>query len=142
MTESLWDFACRCYARPGVAALCLDLQAQGANVCLLLTLLWLEHRQRQNEPGRYQRLKEQADDWQQFIEPLRALRMQWKTPAHRDDALQRLREQLKQLELSAERELLERLEVLTQHWPSATDGRWLEYALAAEQAQALRQAAC
>jgi hypothetical protein len=61
------------------------------------------------------------------IEPLRGLRQAWRSQAEQDLALHSLREALKTLELQAERELLERLQKISQDWPSngAADA-WLE----------------
>ena len=45
MAESLWDFASRCYAQPGVAENCLAAQdSVGADVNLLLAAAWLAAR--------------------------------------------------------------------------------------------------
>jgi len=45
MPTDLWRFAETLYQRPGVEAACLQLQAQGADVCVLLCAAWLERRQ-------------------------------------------------------------------------------------------------
>ena len=141
-TQSLWDFACRCYARPGVAALCLDEQQRGANVCWLLTLLWFEHSGRTFTQERYHALSASAEHWhEQIIRPVRALRQDWKAGAAGDPSLQVLREQLKQLELACEQALLERLEHLARDWPCAAPNTdWLEFYLSPESAKALRLA--
>ena len=63
------------------------------------------------------------------MRPLRALRTQWKTEAMHDAELRALREQVKTLELEAERHLLLRLERAAQSWPQdeETDqSAWLE----------------
>jgi hypothetical protein len=63
------------------------------------------------------------------VQPLRALRMQWKAIAMNDAELNALREQVKTLELEAERHLLLRLERSAQGWPQeeVTDlSVWLE----------------
>jgi hypothetical protein len=76
------------------------------------------------------------------VRPLRELRTQWRNPAQHDPALGTLRERIKALELEAERELLTRLEALTQEW-STTGARdqedWLTQ-LAGEAASRSRDA--
>ena len=130
MCADLWSFALSTYARPGVEAACLRLQTQGADVCLLLCGAWLEQRAVAFEPGRAQSLQQLARSWQtQVVEPLRQIRVQWRTMAQQDEQLAVLRERVKALELDAERTLLMRLEALTQTWPTAealSYPRWLE----------------
>ena len=136
MNADLWSFALSTYARPGVEAACLHLQEQGADVCLLLCGAWLEQRGVALEPERMRTLQQLARPWQaQVIEPLRQLRVQWRAKAQQDEQLATLRERVKALELDAERQLLTRLEALTQAWPKGeiTQQRWLE-GLAAEDA--------
>lgn len=135
MTQSLWDFSVALYARSGVAELCLALQDEaGADVCLLLTALWLERRGIAASAARLAQLEELARPWQTTVTiPLRALRRAWKEAAQSDAGLAELRGQLAALELQAERRILERLQDLTAAWPAASAGRagsWLE-ALAA-----------
>lgn len=62
------------------------------------------------------------------VEPLRQVRLQWRAMAQLDLPLAALRERVKTLELEAERELLARLEVLTQAWPTEEGDQrgWLE----------------
>ncbi len=129
MNADLWSFALSTYARPGVEAACLRLQEQGADVCLLLCGAWLEQRGVALEPERMRTLQQLARPWQaQVIEPLRQLRVQWRAMVQQDEQLAALREQVKALELDAERQLLTRLEALTQAWPKGemTQQRWLE----------------
>ncbi|USW96263.1 TIGR02444 family protein [Pseudomonas proteolytica] len=137
MCADLWSFALSTYARAGAEDACLRLQEQGADVCLLLCGLWLEQRGVALEPGRVQALRTIADPWQaDVVQPLRRLRKQWRCMAQQDVELGALREQVKALELEAERQLLLRLEALAQSWPTgdqATDQVWLE-ALATEAA--------
>jgi uncharacterized protein (TIGR02444 family) len=140
MQQSLWDFAVTCYARPGVAELCLHLQdRQDADVCLLLAALWLESRGTPATPARLEQLQLVAQPWRQtVIAPLRHLRRDWKEAAARDAELAELRQALAALELRAERRLLERLQQLADTWPAAggaTAVRWLE-PLAAARADA------
>ncbi len=125
------------YARPGIEAACLRLQAQGADVCLVLCGAWLEQRGVIQTAERLQALRQIAGPWQtQVIEPLRQLRVQWRTNAQQDKPLAALRERIKSMELEAERQLLMRLEELIETWSSgerADQQHWLER-LAAEDA--------
>lgn len=148
MHPDLWRFAEEFYRRPGVEAACLQLQAQGADVCLLLCALWCEVRKVPCTTQRIAALRNIAQPWQtQVVTPLRQLRQGWRNAAHDDPGLAGLREQVKTLELEAERELLQRLSLHSRDWPSAETpqpGGWLEQlAPAAEHAalQVLRDAA-
>lgn len=130
MCADLWSFALSTYARPGVEAACLRLQEQGADVCLLLCGAWLEQRGVARLPERVVALQQLARPWRMHVvEPLRAVRVQWRGLAQQDAQLAELREQVKALELEAERALLMRLEALAQSWSSnEVTGRqeWLE----------------
>lgn len=130
MSQSLWDFAVALYAHPQVAGWCLRLQdEQGADICLLLTALWLERRGVTATPQRSARLQQLATPWQREVTaPLRQLRGAWKAAAGSDDDLAGLRGQLASLELQAERLLLERLQALAETWPAsvpASTDDWL-----------------
>lgn len=118
MASQLWSFTQNFYARPGVEQACLTLQTSGANVCAVLCGVWLGlegvafTRQRQEE------IRQLAAPWQEdVVRPLRELRTRWKAKSVGDEQWRALREQLKGLELDAERELLLRLEGLAQDWP-------------------------
>ncbi|MGE8499945.1 MAG: TIGR02444 family protein [Pseudomonas sp.] len=130
MPTDLWRFAENLYQRPGVEAACLHLQAEGADVCLLLCAAWLEQRRVMVSQARADHLQQLAEPWQRTVViPLRQIRQQWRTAAQQDDALAALRERIKRLELDAEREQLERLEVASNDWPAErTDDAfaWLE----------------
>ena len=118
MTTDLWSFALDTYARPGVEDACLRLQRAGTNVCLLLCAAWLGQRGVAWDAQRAEALHELAQPWHDdVVEPLRRLRTQWRDAARTDEALNTLREQVKGLELDAERQLLLRLETLSQAWP-------------------------
>ena len=75
------------------------------------------------------------------MQPLRTLRMQWKARALDDGVLKGMREQVKALELEAERTLLSRLEGIAQVWGRSGAGSigWLE-ALAGSAANLNRDA--
>ncbi|MCQ4348792.1 TIGR02444 family protein [Pseudomonas stutzeri] len=149
MPQSLWSFAVDLYRCPDVAGLCLKLQDEhGADVCLLLAGLWLESRRLDATPARIAHLQRLAQPWQQtVVAPLRQLRRAWKAPAATDTQLAELRGRLAELELQAERRLLERIEELAADWatnaPAASATTWLEPLAPAcrDALQALRVAA-
>lgn len=130
MPADLWRFAEAFYQRPEVEPACLQLQAQGADVCLLICAIWLEVRQVACDDVRAVALSNLAQPWQRdVVQPLRRTRQAWRALAQSDPVLAQLRERLKQLELHAERELLERLAALSQGWPNVTAAEptnWLE----------------
>ncbi|MBC3364892.1 TIGR02444 family protein [Pseudomonas sp. SWRI154] len=129
MSSDLWSFAVNLYAKPGVEPACLALQACGANVCLMLCGLWLERRGVVCNEQRLQQLRQLAEPWDAaVVQPLRTLRTGWKEHALRDTGLSDLREQVKRLELEAERQLLERLEAAAANWPEGQQrdtAQWL-----------------
>ncbi|MBK4993699.1 TIGR02444 family protein [Pseudomonas sp. S37] len=129
MHTDLWNHALALYARPGVEAACLDLQALGGDVCLLLCATWLQARGIAVLDERAQALREVAGPWQRdVVAPLRSLRQQWRTAAQGDAQLALLREQVKGLELQAEKALLARLQVQALQWPADSrepTGDWL-----------------
>ncbi|TDF83432.1 TIGR02444 family protein [Pseudomonas sp. H9] len=130
MHTDLWNFALNLYARPGVEAACLQWQDQGGDVCLLLCAAWLNTRGIAPTEQRMQALRERAAAWQLgVITPLRNLRQQWRTAASQDPQLAHLREQVKGLELNAERILLERLQEICDDWLAASEpaADWLNY---------------
>ncbi|MBK5517821.1 TIGR02444 family protein [Pseudomonas sp. TH10] len=130
MSSDLWSFSLATYARPGAERACLQLQSAGTNVCLLLCGLWLEHRGVVFNELRLLELREVVEGWDAgVIQPLRALRGQWKAAAADDTDLNILREKVKALELEGERILLSRLEKTAQQWPQndkAGSTAWLE----------------
>ncbi len=129
MSSDLWSFSLATYARLGVEDACLQLQTAGANVCLLLCGLWLEQRGVMCDEQRVNALQALTTPWDtEVVQPLRTLRMQWKTRAVDDAVLKGMREQIKSLELEAERTLLSRLEGVAQAWPRNAAGSttWLE----------------
>jgi len=139
MQEDLWEFALAVYARPGVEGACLRLQEAGADVCLVLTALWLDRRACALDAEGLTRLQRASQHWQDtVVRPLRQLRQAWKTPSGVDERLAALREQLKGLELAAEREQLARLARLAAHWPcrAAQDSETWLHALTPREAAA------
>ena len=126
MQTDLWDFAKILYAQPGAEQACLQLQGSGADICLLLTALWLERRQVACTKVRSAALQTLAEPWREHaIKPLRQLRQDWRSRAQQDQQLALLREQIKALELQAERALLRQLEECSRVWPSTKAGDWL-----------------
>lgn len=125
--QDLWNFALKLYAKPGVEQACLELQDAGNDVCLLLTGAWLQQRGVRCQEEHLRALREVAAPWQcAVISPLRQTRRNWRTAAAGDSELATLREQIKKLELQAERVLLERLQALAERWPSeAGEEEWL-----------------
>ena len=93
MSSDLWSFSLATYARPGVEDACLRLQTAGANVCLLLCGLWLEQRGVICDEQRVSQLQTLTEPWDtEVVQPLRSLRMQWKTRAVDDAVLKGMRE--------------------------------------------------
>ncbi|WP_033728222.1 TIGR02444 family protein [Pseudomonas parafulva] len=129
MQSDLWNHALALYARPGVEAACLELQRQGGDVCLLLCATWLQARAVPFSDERAHALQGCAGRWQrEVVAPLRSLRQQWREAAGSDSQLALLREQLKGMELQAEKTLLQRLQVCAAQWPCGSPagaGDWL-----------------
>ncbi|MCO7515318.1 TIGR02444 family protein [Pseudomonas guariconensis] len=138
MHTDLWRHALALYGQPGVEAACLELQALGGDVCLLLCGTWLQAGNVQPDAERVHALRSLAEPWQrQVVAPLRVLRQQWRADAQDDAHLAVLREQVKGLELEAERTLLARLQEQARAWPAGPDGPtddWLAW-LAPDQAR-------
>ena len=145
MSADLWIFATTLYARPGMEVACLELQAAGADACLLLCGLWLDSRGVAHDAEREAQLRRIAEPWQrEVVEPLRALRQGWRDAAADDTALAALRQRVKQLELDAERTQLERLQGLSSAWPTGAPAprTWLDaLAVAGDARERLRTAA-
>lgn len=125
----LWNFALALYARPGVETACLAAQDAGADVCLMLCGAWLDRRGVAFQASGAASLQALAIERQEaLIKPLRNVRQQLRQAATHQPQLARLREQVKELELAAERQLLEQLERRCQDWPEAfpaPSGTWL-----------------
>ncbi|MGC4011635.1 MAG: TIGR02444 family protein [Pseudomonas sp.] len=132
MSDDVWSYALKLYARPGVEPACLALQEAGADVCLLLAAAGLGSTGVAFAASRMSELESTARGWrEEVVVPLRSLRQRWRESAKQDADLAPLRERIKQLELEAEKVLLERLETVAMVWPrgEAEDlARWLETA--------------
>lgn len=107
---SLWRWAVAAYERPGVAESCLALQDDdGQSVCLLLWAAW----RGPVDEDTVEAAADTARSWHRSaVDPLRAVRRTLKKPVPDMDDARRLelREQIKRVELSAERGLLDELE--------------------------------
>jgi uncharacterized protein (TIGR02444 family) len=110
---SLWDETLEAYARPGVPEACLTLQdVHGQNTSFLLWAVWAETA----DPAVLAQAAEIARRWEALaLGPLRAVRRALKPafPGVADGPRQDLREDVKAVELRAERVLMEALEALT-----------------------------
>ncbi|XKH60106.1 TIGR02444 family protein [Halomonas sediminis] len=106
----LWDFALKWYSRPGVEAACLRLQEEaGVDVCELLFHGWLYSHGFQASPERVEKYRKERLRWQHEVTAvLRDLRRGLKAEAAARQGVLALRETLKQAELLAERENLQR----------------------------------
>ncbi len=110
---SLWAYALDVYGRPGAEARFLALQdGCGQNVCFLIWSLWMAAEGRPADAATLEAGAALAKSWEAAaVEPLRRLRRDLRTasagPAQRRE---RLRAAVRQLELQAERMLLEMLE--------------------------------
>lgn len=113
---NLWDWALAAYKREGVSAACLALQDfHEQNVCLLLWGAWCAETGRAPDDETLEAAADTARAWETTtVAPLRAIRRTLKAPVPDLDAEARLsvREQIKALELKAERHLLNQLEEL------------------------------
>ena len=109
---SLWDWAVRAYGRAGVQDICLSLQDDaGQSVCLLLWAAW----RGPVETDDLEAAVETARTWHRTtIDPLREVRRTLKKPLPDMDDARRLdlREEVKRVELSAERGLLDELDAI------------------------------
>jgi uncharacterized protein (TIGR02444 family) len=118
-----WRFSLDFYARPGVAEACLALQDRcGADINLLLFLLWMALSRRSFSPEAVRAFDKRIGDWRKTVViPLRTLRRNLKqgsalvAPAEAEA----FRAQVKALELEAERSQQEAMAALA---ASAADG--------------------
>ncbi len=121
--SAFWDFSLRFYARPGVAAACLDIQEQArADVNVVLYLLFLATKGRQLAQTEVTEVDNLVTIWrEQVVRPLRTARRHLKTVTAPfiGDAAGRLRNEIKRSELEAER--IQQL-TIEQSFPCATFG--------------------
>ena len=116
MSDDLWTWACAAYAAPGVADACLTLQDHHEqNVPLLLWSAWLAATGRRPDEETIEAACDAARAYDTVIvSQLRAVRRTLKAPVPDIDHDHReaLRQQVKTLELDAERRLMLELEDL------------------------------
>jgi uncharacterized protein (TIGR02444 family) len=109
----LWDETLKAYGRPGVPEACLTLQDRdGQNTSLLLWAVWAEAA----DPKILAEAADIARRWETLtLAPIRAVRRALKPafPGVADAEREALREDVKAVELRAERVLMESLEALT-----------------------------
>jgi uncharacterized protein (TIGR02444 family) len=110
---SLWDWTLNAYGQAGVPEACLELQdAHGQNTPLLLWAVWAEVA----DPVLLARAADVARRWEALtLTPIRAVRRALK-PAFdgvADDEREGLRQDVKAVELRAERVLMEALAAMT-----------------------------
>lgn len=114
--SAFWDWAVAAYRDEAVRIACLDLQdAQGQNVPLLLWAAWCAASGRAPDEEALEAAVDTARNWQDHaIAPLRALRRTLKPriPDMDDADRETVRDQVKALELDAERRLMSALEGL------------------------------
>ncbi|WP_339915122.1 TIGR02444 family protein [uncultured Brevundimonas sp.] len=114
---SLWDWAVRAYAAPGVADTCLTLQDRhDQNVPLLLWAAWTAATGRHPDAETVEAACDTARAWDLVaVAPLRGVRRTLKAPIPDldDAAREAVRNQVKAVELEAERQLLIALESLS-----------------------------
>ncbi len=122
--SAFWAFSLRLYGRPGVPPACLALQDEGgADVNLLLFLLYLADCGRMLDADQIAALDAGTRPWrEQVVKPLRSVRRLLKADVGAFTALSsgHLREQVKQIELAAEKQQQLTLETLA---PAASAGQ-------------------
>lgn len=116
MSDSFWDWALKAYAAPDVQEACLQLQdGTSQNVPLLLWAAWTAATGRALDEDTIEGACDCARAWDEAaVSPLRTLRRSLKgvNPDIDDAAREALRDQVKAVELSAERHLMAGLEAL------------------------------
>ena len=117
----LWDFARSAYARPGVAAACLQLQDEhGQCVVLLLWRIWTLAERRPVGGAALDAAVATSRAWEMtVVSPLREVRRQLRHgfPLIADAARAALRDRVEVVERAAERALLEALEARAASMP-------------------------
>ena len=115
----LWDWALQVYANPKVEEALLDLQdVNEQNVCLLLWAAWAGQAGRPLDDDAFEEAADVAHAWEtSAVLPLRTLRRNLKKaiPDLDPAAREAVREEVKAVELSAERALLAALEAVGGH---------------------------
>lgn len=103
--DPFWLFSLDLYGRPGVAEACLALQdGSGADVNLVLFVLWCAATERPLDAETLTRLDEQVAAWRHaVVEPLRKVRRGMKVQLLPGLNTETLRSEIKAAELAAER---------------------------------------
>ncbi|MFA5679114.1 MAG: TIGR02444 family protein [Pseudomonas sp.] len=111
MPRDFWDFACHLYRRDGVEHACLQLQDNaGVDVSAVLLCCWLGQAYGEHAGRHLETLLADAATWsRQLVAPLRRARYWYRSrpDAMRDAALY---QQLKDVELMAEKALMQQLD--------------------------------
>jgi uncharacterized protein (TIGR02444 family) len=106
-TSPFWDFSLGFYAQPGIAEICLDLQDRfGADVNVVLYLLWQAQRQRRLTLTEIEKLIALISNWQlHVVRPLRGVRrfLRDPGPTWSSEGVASFRQRVKGEELLAER---------------------------------------
>jgi uncharacterized protein (TIGR02444 family) len=115
MSNPLWDYSLTIYQRDEVAPSCIALQdAFDIDVNLLLYAAWLAHRKRCLSDDHLAALDACVCDWrEQVVKPMRELRRQLRDYS----SAAGVRDELKSLELRAEREQQDRMYAFHQSAP-------------------------
>ena len=117
MSGALWDWSVVAYGAPGVEAASLMLQdTAGQSVPLLLWAAWTARTGRAIDNETLEAAADTAKAWTEAaVEPLRAVRVRMKAPLSdlEPGARERVRAEVKRVELMAEEALLADLESLT-----------------------------
>ncbi|MBT5292108.1 MAG: TIGR02444 family protein [Cellvibrionales bacterium] len=122
--NNLWDFAVGIYQHAPIKSACLRLQdTAGADVCVLLAVVWLGKNGRQLTLAEIALLVSTVETWQQKMTlPLRRLRKEVRQFIDNEPSLdaEPIYQQIKAAEMEAERVTLQQLQVFTdtQHWHS------------------------
>ncbi len=116
MSEGLWDFSNRVYRKPDVSQCCLSLQdLYGLDVNLLLFACWHARSRGLFEPALVEKALTFSSAWaDQVVKPLRSARRWMKVHSGNNlvEDFQRLREEIKTLELQCEKYQEHTLEAL------------------------------
>ncbi len=123
MSGELWDWTVGAYGAPGVEAASLMLQdTAGQSVPLLLWSAWTARTGRAVDDETLEAAVDTAKAWTEAaVAPLRAVRVRLKAPLSdlEPGARERVRAEVKRVELMAEEALLADLEALTDGAPGA-----------------------
>jgi len=119
--NSLWDFAVGIYQYSPIKTACLQLQDEaGADVCVLLAVVWLGKNGRHLTLAEIALLNSTVEVWQQKMTlPLRQLRRDIRQFIESEPSLdaEPIYQQIKAAELKAERVTMQQLQVLIEYQP-------------------------